>query len=116
MRGRSARDLVVKRVLRGDKIPQARGEDPEVVRRRRAEERKAERVRAAAERAAQLAVERAAELRRAEATRRWKAEMRRQRQEDIKRLEWLEGVRRYRAASVADQGFDPFRWWRWLLP
>jgi hypothetical protein len=41
------------------------------------------------------------------------AEQSRQRQDDIERLEWLEGVWRYYAASEAVQGFGLFRWSHW---
>jgi Competence protein CoiA-like family len=105
-----SKEWVVENVLRGDKIPEPLGEDPEVIMARRARERKAELKRLAAERA----VQQAAERERAEAARRRAAEQGRQRQDDIEHLEWLEGVRRYCAASEAVQGFVIFRWSRWL--
>jgi hypothetical protein len=111
-----SKDLVVQLVLRGHKIPKVRGEDPEIVRARHAREREAERRRVAAERAAHLAAERAAERERAEALRRWQTGITLLWLENTERLEWLEGIRRYFAASVADQSFEPFPWHRWLRP
>jgi hypothetical protein len=105
-----SKEWVIKNVLRADKIPEPQGEDPEVVRARRVREHEAERRRLAGERAAQQAAERE----RAEAARHREAELKRQRQEDIEHLEWLEGGRRYCAASEAVQNFVVFRWSRWL--
>jgi hypothetical protein len=103
---------VIANVLRGDKIPRPLGEDPEAARARRAAEREALRRAEKMRRSA----ERAAERGRAEAERRRITELKRQRQEDNENLEWLEGIRRYCAASEVTGHFVKswFRWRSWL--
>jgi hypothetical protein len=109
---RVAKQWVVDNVLRGGKIPEPFGEDPEVI---LARERAVRRERDRAERA-RRAAELAAERERAEAEQRRQAELERQRQDEAERLKWEEDLRRYVAASDTTSGLvaNWFRWRSWI--
>jgi hypothetical protein len=108
-----SKQWVIDNVLKGDKIPEPFGEDPEVVRARKAREaeerRRADRLRRLAEQAA--------ERERAEAEARREAERERELREAIEYRDWLEVFLRYCAASenAQDCVTSWFRWWSWLV-